>query len=508
MECPRNSDVAQSTRRRGTVVLALLLLPSFACRDSLGPSFTKSQPRKLAVSSSQSMTKVKMTDEYIVVLNEFETDPSGRAHSLVNAHGGNLKRVYRSALKGFAVHMSSQQAEEMANDPAVDFIEPDAVVSVAGVQTSPPSWGLDRIDQSQLPLDRTFSYSGDGAGVNVYIIDTGIRHTHVEFGGRVVPAFTSINDGYGPDGCHWHGTHVAGIVGGATVGVAKASTLYSVRVLDCNGSGSNSDVIAGIDWVTANRRLPAVANMSTSGDLSAAITTAIENAINSGVTFVVAAGNAGADACSFSPSNVPAALTVGASNWNDAVAPYSNFGPCLDLYAPGDGITSATNASDNLYYQASGTSMATPHVAGTAALYLQSFPSATPTAVNQAIIANASAGILSSISRTSPNRLVRVTGFGGGSQSPAPSALVASFAVNCSRNKNDCSFDASGSTDGQPITTYMWNFGDNTSASGSAFVKTRHIYSSRGSYVAVLTVIDAAGNSATAQRSVSVKGIR
>jgi serine protease len=450
---------------------------------------------------------VNIADEYIVVLNEFETDASGRARSLAAAHGGNIKRIYKSALKGFSIHMSAQQAEEMASDPAVDFIEPDSRVSIAGVQSSPPSWGLDRIDQTKLPLDWTYSYGGDGAGVNVYIIDTGIRHTHVEFGSRVVPAFSSITDGYGPDGCNWHGTHVAGIVGGATVGVAKAATLYSVRVLDCNGSGTNSEVIAGIDWVAANRRLPAVANMSTSGDLSAALTAAIENAINSGVTFVVAAGNAASDACNYSPSNVTAALTVGATTWQDAAATYSNFGPCLDLYAPGDGITSATNVSDDLYYQASGTSMATPHVTGAAALYLQSFPGASPATVNQAILANASAGVVSSIGRTTPNLLVRTTGFGLPG-SPSSSTPTTSFVVSCARNKNDCAFDGSASSDPQGITSYSWNFGDNTSLTGSTLVKPRHTYSSRGSYTVVLTVSDAAGNSASAQRTVTVKGVR
>jgi serine protease len=343
----------------------------------------------------------------------------------------------------------------------------------------------------------------------VYIIDTGIRRTHAEFGGRVTPAFSAIADGFGADGCHWHGTHVAGTIGGLTVGVAKAVNLYSVRVLDCNGDGTTSDVISGIDWVTANHVSPAVANMSVSGDLSPALNAAISASITSGVTFVVAAGNSAADACNYSPGSVSAAITVGATDWLDRQAYYSNFGSCLDLYAPGSAITSATNTDDTSLMQASGTSMASPHVAGTAALYLQANPSASPSTVAQAIISNASLKMISGLSRTSPNRLLRTTGLGVvTSPSTGETAPVASFVSSCPQSKNNCSFDASASNDPQGIVSYSWSFGDGGSFDGALSPSAKHTYSARGTYIVTLTVSDALGNSGTAQRTLTVKGAR
>nr|5WSL_A Chain A, keratinase [Meiothermus taiwanensis WR-220]5WSL_B Chain B, keratinase [Meiothermus taiwanensis WR-220]5WSL_C Chain C, keratinase [Meiothermus taiwanensis WR-220] len=268
------------------------------------------------------------------------------------------------------------------------------------------TWGLDRIDQRTLPLSGTFTYSNTGSGVNAYIIDTGIRVSHSEFGGRATAVFDAIGDGQNGNDCNGHGTHVAGTVGGTVYGVAKSVRLYAVRVLNCSGSGSNSGVIAGVDWVRQNARRPAVANMSLGGGASSALDTAVNNAINAGITFALAAGNSNRDACQFSPARVTAGITVGATTSTDARASYSNYGSCLDLFAPGSSITSAWISSDTSTNTISGTSMATPHVAGVAALYLQSNPSASPATVRNAIVGNATSGVVSNAGRRSPNLLL------------------------------------------------------------------------------------------------------
>jgi subtilisin family serine protease len=321
------------------------------------------------------------------------------------ARGVTVLYRYSAALNGFAAAMPASSVQALRQNPEVEYIEVDQVVSIDTIQ-SPATWGIDRIDQRNLPLSNSYTYNNTGAGVRAYIIDTGISTTHNEFGGRASIGADTVGDGQNGNDCNGHGTHVAGTVGGTTYGVAKEVSLVAVRVLNCSGSGTTAGVIAGVDWVKANAVKPAVANMSLGGGLSSSLDTAVNNAINSGVTFAVAAGNSNRDACKYSPARAAAAITVGATTSTDARASYSNFGKCLDLFAPGSSITSAWYSSDTATNTISGTSMATPHVAGVAALYLQSNPTATPAEVSSAIIANATTGKVTSAGRNSPNRLL------------------------------------------------------------------------------------------------------
>lgn len=366
----------------------------------------------------------KIQNQYIVVLDDSIIGEKGPysiagyiAADMARTYGGKLKHVYKHALNGFSVEMTEAQAEALRQDYRVEFVEEDGLVTASTTQNNPP-WGLDRIDQRDRPLSAQYTYTPTGAGVHVYIIDTGIRRTHTQFGGRAVIGFDSIGDGQNTSDCHGHGTHVAGTVGGSTYGVAKGVTLHAVRVLDCNGDGTDATVIAGVDWVTANRVTPAVANMSLGGGASSALDTAVQNSINSGVTYAVAAGNDyGLNACSFSPARVAAALTVGSTTSTDAKSDFSNIGTCLDIFAPGSSIQSSWYTSDTATNTISGTSMATPHVAGVAALYLQNNPSASPATVGSQIINTSTTGRLTGIGTGSPNRLLYsllTTGGGGG----------------------------------------------------------------------------------------------
>ncbi len=331
----------------------------------------------------------KIANQYIVVLKDDVADVDGEAHRLARDFDGdrNGGHTYNRAIKGFSVRMNEQQALRLADDPRVAFVEEDGVISLDATQTN-ATWGLDRIDQRDLPLNQTYNFNATGSGVRAYIVDTGIRATHTDFGGRVVSGFTAINDGLGTNDGNGHGTHVAGTVGGSTWGVAKNVTLVAVRVLDSSGNGTNSGVIAGVDFVTSNHQAgqPAVANMSLGGGASSALDTAVTNAVNDGVTFAVAAGNENQNACNVSPARAASAITVGSTTTTDARSSFSNFGTCVDIFAPGSSITSAWRTSDTATNTISGTSMASPHVAGVAALFLETNPTASPATVTAAII--------------------------------------------------------------------------------------------------------------------------
>ena len=365
-----------------------------------------SQAQKSKIHKQQN----KIENQYIVVLDDAVVGEKGDysiapyiAEEMAANYKGKIKHVYKYALNGFAVEMSEAEAEALSLDFRVKFVEEDGVVTVDATQTNPP-WGLDRIDQRNRPLNGTYVYNRTGSGVRAYIIDTGIRTSHTQFGGRASNVFDAFG-GNGQD-CHGHGTHVAGTVGGSTYGVAKSVMLRGVRVLNCSGSGSNSGVIAGVDWVRQNHIAPAVANMSLGGGISSALDTAVNNLHNANVTIAVAAGNSNANACNSSPARAVNAITVGSTTSTDSRSSFSNFGTCLDIFAPGSSILSAWFTSNTATATLSGTSMASPHVAGVAALYKQANPSASSTTIRNAIVNNATTNVVTNAGTGSPNRLL------------------------------------------------------------------------------------------------------
>jgi subtilisin family serine protease len=393
---------------------------------------------------------------YIVVLDE--AAPAAAASGArvdARALGAKILHRYSHALDGFSARLSQSAVEALRSNPHVAFIEADSRVHASDTQ-SPATWGLDRIDQRNRPLSNSYTYNATGAGVTAYIIDTGIRFSHTQFGGRAVTGFDSV-DGGSADDCNGHGTHVAGTVGGSVHGVAKGVRLVGVRVLNCQGSGTNSGVIAGVDWVSGNHAAgqPAIANMSLGGGANTALDSAVNNSIADGVSYAVAAGNSNANACNSSPSRVAAAMTVGSTTSSDARSSFSNFGTCLDVFAPGSSITSTWHTSNTATNTISGTSMASPHVAGVAALYLQGSPSASPATVRNAIVNSATPGVLSGVGSGSPNLLLYSL-FGTAPPPPPPPP-------GCSLAESyNGSLSGTGDSDVHPGGTYFYSSSSGT----------------------------------------------
>ncbi len=363
--------------------------------------------------------------------------------------GIQLERSYNSVLRGFVVtDVSDDALAALLEDERVAYVEEDSRVSIKVTQNN-ATWGLDRVDQPNLPLNGQYVYDSTASNVNAYIIDTGIRASHNDFGGRVRSGYSAINDGNGTNDCQGHGTHVAGTVGSATYGVAKGVKLYPVRVLGCDGSGSTSGIIAGMDWVRSNRVTPAVANMSLGGGASSSTDSAVANLVNAGVVVVVAAGNDNTSACNYSPARAPSAITVGSTASNDSRSSFSNYGTCLDIFGPGSSILSTSNSSNTATATLSGTSMASPHVAGVAALYLAGNPSASPSQVASALNSGAASNVISNVGSGSPNRFVQSRLGGGGGDPPPPDGAPC---TGCTKYSGSLSY--TGDRDVQPNGNY------------------------------------------------------
>jgi subtilisin family serine protease len=461
-----------------------------ACQDVAGPPDAVTP--SLATPSHAKGAPEVIPNRYVVVLVDDASDPEPLARAVVESSRGQLHFVYRHALKGFAATLPERAVTALRTNPTVAAVEPDLVVrAVSSGSEAAASWGLDRIDQRPVSLDGSYTWNASGQGVTAYIIDTGIRISHEEFGGRARVGFDAMGDGQNGNDCNGHGTHVAGTVGGASYGVAKDVELVAVRVLGCDGSGSTSGVIAGVDWVTQDRSGPSVANMSLAAfdwlGFAFGLDLAVQNSTASGVSYAVAAANDAFDACYYTPARVADAMTVGASDDNDARASFSNYGDCVDWFAPGVSITSAWNASDDATLVGSGTSMASPHTAGVAAIYLELAPGATPAQVTSTLYDATTKNVIAA-ALTQNNHLLYSLLDGSAPPPPPPpgnESPVARFTSSCTGlgcTFTDQSWDPDGTVEG-----WSWGFGDGNSSTEQ---HPQHTYASAGTYQVTLVVMD------------------
>ncbi|WP_374207668.1 S8 family peptidase [Streptomyces sp. XM4193] len=394
-------------RRASLTIAAAVAAGAIGLAVALPANAASSAPEGTIVGASSADA---IDGSYIVTLKQGQMKAgSADGKSLMGKYDGKVTQTYKAALNGYAAELDASDAKKLAADPAVDQVFANQKVSINGTQANPPSWGLDRIDQAELPLDDSYTYPDSaGAGATVYVIDTGVHISHEDFGGRAVHGYDAVDDDDDASDGNGHGTHVASTAAGSAYGVAKEADIVGVRVLDDNGSGTTAGVVAGVDWVTQNADGPSVANMSLGGGADAALDQAVENSIAAGVSYAVAAGNSSADAANFSPARVDTAITVGATEQTDSRATYSNYGSAVNIFAPGSGITAAWHTGDTDTNTISGTSMASPHVAGVAALYLADNPDAAPADVSAALEGAATEGVVGNPGSGSPNLLLRV----------------------------------------------------------------------------------------------------
>jgi len=482
-------------------LLSLLALASFsiACQDSTVP--TALDLSLQASHQEPELHQEGIPNRYIIRLAERVGDVEGFARGATASSGAALHYVYRHAIRGFAATLPPQAAEALRRNPNVLSVNPDIMVhAVESGTESASSWGLDRIDQRSPSLDGRYSFSASGEGVHAYILDTGIRASHNEFGGRASVAFDAVGDGMDGYDCNGHGTHVAGTIGGANYGVAKDITLHAVRVLDCAGSAPSSTIVAGIDWVTANHESPAVANMSLAGywlwgmfGIDSDMDIAVRNSVAAGVSFALAASNDNDDACMYTPARAPEGMTVGATAQGDGRASFSNWGSCVDWFAPGEYIVSAWNDSDTGIRTASGTSMAAPHTAGVAALFLEANPGANPGQVTQAIFDATTKGVVSN-SNTANNHLLY--SFFTESPNSSPTADFSFVTNDLKVTFTDLSTDIDGTVD-----SWSWAFGDGGTSNAQ---NPTHTFAAAGTYSVSLTVMDDDDATNTVTKSVTV----
>jgi len=485
---------------RCTAALVGLAVLCAACSDN-PTSIASSNPTLQPATKSATIGGTPIPGQYIVVFKGNVPNANAMASSIAQQHRTTVRHTYTKALKGVALALTDAEAVAMRADPNVAYVEQDQEVQLASVQTS-PTWGLDRIDQRARPLDNRYVSNADGTGVTVYIIDSGINFAHADFGGRAVLGADFVTPSLNGDDCIGHGTGIASIVGGATYGVAKNVRLVSLRVLDCNTTLSSSRVLAAIDWIAAHPSLPAVVNMSLTLGKSAALQQAVQNSINSGVVYAAAAGNAAADACNVMPASIPEVLTVAGNDDTDSFASFSSYGTCVDIIAPGTGLNMAWIGGTNVMHNGTGTSFATPHAVGVAALYLQGNRTATPAQVIAALTSNATPNAITNVPANTPNRLL-YSGFitGGGTIPPVSQAPVARYTVSCPTLQ--CTFDGSTSSDDVGVVSYKWTWGDGRSEShvGATAKKT---YAVAGTYSVMLTVTDGSGQVNSVTKSVQV----